>query len=303
MMMPIPLESSCLICGSKAGRVVCRKGGYDGHLCPCGGLYLSPPPPPDAVDPTIDPHPDFFYALPAAMKVHWLARSHPGGRLLEVGCGAGHFIAAALRDGYQVSAIEPHPARARLVYERLGVEVECALLEDSRLPPQSYDVIYHCDLLSHFPDPDFALRRMARLLRPNGVLFFEVGRHGNIASFWYRWLSEDSFPRHRWLYSEKGLRLLLDRCGLRVVRWKRFGLAPHVLAYRGASAVLRCTRALRGNRADAGSSGAVRRREWPLESRWHNFMRFRVGAVAPPWGPQTLFVLASLKEQSNQAPQ
>src|SRR5207245_3933707 len=100
--MRVSTESSCLICGGNAGRLVCRKGGYEGRLCSCGGLYLSPPPPADAVDPTIDPHPAFFYALSAAMKVRWLGRSHPHGRLLEVGCGDGHFLAAALAQGYKV---------------------------------------------------------------------------------------------------------------------------------------------------------------------------------------------------------
>lgn len=301
--MSMAPESSCLICGGSAGRVVCRKGGYEGRLCACGGLYLWPSVPPDVVDPTVDPHPDFFYSLPAEMKVRWLARSHPRGRLLEVGCGEGHFVRAALRRGYRVSAIEPHPGRARAVSERFGIEVECALLEHSQQPPASYDVIYHCDLLSHFPDPDLALLRMVELLRPGGVLFFEVGCHGDIAPFWYRWLAEDSFPRHRWLYSERGLQRLLDRCSLGILRRKRFGLAPHMLAYRGASSLLGYARVIQGMRPDSASPGPNRVRKRPLEPWCHNFMRFRVGSIAPACGPQTLFVLAAPKNSLNSVPQ
>ena len=293
-------EEACLICGRDSGRLVCRKGGYEGRLCSCGALYLSPAPPRDAVDPTTDPHPASFYALPAAMKVRWLSQSHPHGRLLEVGCGEGHFLAAASAHGYEVSAIEPHRARSRSVSERLGIEVECALIEDSRATVQSYDVVYHCDLLSHFPDPDLALQRMTGLLRPNGVLFFEVGVYGHISSFWYRHLPESSFPRHRWLFPEEGLCRLLDRCGLRIVRLKRFGLAPQVLVYHGASTLLNYANDLWHRPGDSvlPGDGVTSWRERPLEAWWHNFMRFRVGALAPRWGPQTLFVIAARKEES-----
>jgi SAM-dependent methyltransferase len=295
--MPSAIAGGCLICGESAGRRMFHKGGYEGRICSCGLVYLSPPPPLDAVDPTIDLHSDFFYALPAAMKVRWLARSHSHGRLLEVGCGEGFFLEAAKAQGFEVAGIEPHQARAQRVAERLGVDVECALIERSQAPPRSWDVVYHCDLLSHFADPDAALRRMTELLRPNGVLFFEVGLHGKILPYWYRSLSDNSFPEHRWLYSDEALRRLLDRCGLRIVRMKRFGLAPQVLLYQGASALLHWTGALRYLRAAAepsspaiGSKASAQTRS--LEAWWHNFMRFRVGAFAPAWGPQTLFVIA-----------
>jgi SAM-dependent methyltransferase len=294
--MHSPTEGRCVICGGSAGRPVFRKAGYEGRLCSCGAVYLSPPP--DAVDPTVDVHPDSFYALPAAMKVRWLARSHPQGRLLEVGCGEGFFLAAAKAQGYEVAAIEPHPERARRVAERLSIEVECAMIENFQLPSLGYDVVYHCDLLSHFPDPDKALRRMKTLLRPNGVLFFEVGLHGEIAPYWYRSLSDNSFPQHRWLYSEEALRRLLHRCGLRIVRLKRFGLAPHVLIYQGASAILKWTGLLRYLRAASAPPSRVAasptsRPQLTLEGLWHNFLRFQVGALVPAWGPKTLFVIAA----------
>src|SRR5690242_14268392 len=127
-----PVPGTCLICGATAGRVVCRRSGFDGVLCACGALFLSPRvSTDDAVDPTIDRHPDSFYRLPARAKVRWLSQSYPRGRLLEVGCGDGHFVIAARAHGYEVAAIEPHAGRASQVAAR-GVDVECALLEQSR---------------------------------------------------------------------------------------------------------------------------------------------------------------------------
>jgi SAM-dependent methyltransferase len=287
-------HAHCVVCGATDGRVICRRAAFDGVLCACGAVFLSPPVSPDAAcDPTVDLHPDGFYRLPADAKVRWLSQSYPRGRLLEVGCGGGHFLAAAKAHGYEVAAIEPHAERASHVAARLGVDVECALIEESRAPAGSFDVVYHCDLLSHFPDPERALLRMRDLLRVGGALFFEVGAWGHIAPYWYQKLSEDEFPKHRWLYSEEALDRLLGRCGLRVVRRKRFSLGPHVLAYSAASALVQTSRRLRRGVRSAASSPNEPRAETPAEAWWHNFMRFKIGAVAPRFGPQTLFVLAS----------
>ncbi len=288
-------QATCLICGATVGRVMCRRSGFDGVLCACGALFLSPPVSPgDAVDPTIDRHPDSFYRLPARAKVRWLSQSYPHGRLLEVGCGDGHFLTAAKAHGYEVAAIEPHAGRASQVAARLGVEVECALIERSRAPVHSFDVVYHCDLLSHFPDPDLALLRMRDLLRVGGALFFEVGVWGHIADYWYQKLSENEFPSHRWLYSEEALNRLLVRCGLRIVRQKRFSLGPQVLAYAAASSLVQTSRRFRSrSQTAAASTPKTTRAENAVEAWWHNFMRFNVGALTPRFGPQTLFVLAS----------
>ena len=231
------------------------------------------------------------------MKVRWLARWRPGGRLLEVGCGEGHFLAAAAAHGYSVAGIEPNSERARRASTRLGIKVDSIRIEEFLVESRAYDVVYHCDLLSHFDDPDLALRRMAELLRPKGVLFFEVGLYGSINLFWYRLLPDNSFPRHRWLFQEDGVRKLLDRTGLRIIRLQRFGLAPHILLYTGMS--LLSSWLLQAGRSHNSSGfpdkAVTNKLTGPLAAWWHNFMRFRVGRVAPYWGPQTLFVLAAPK--------
>src|SRR5262245_62035393 len=83
--------SQCGVCGADNGTHICRKGAYNLMQCGCGAIYLSPPVPDGAVDHTEDTHPASFYSLPAMMKLRWLRQSHATGRLLEVGCGDGHF--------------------------------------------------------------------------------------------------------------------------------------------------------------------------------------------------------------------
>ena len=164
----------CAVCGGVSRRVVWRENGYEGRACRCGTVYTAPPPR-DAIDPTIDSHPDSYYAAAARRRVRWIKRYRTSGRLLEIGCGEGHFLSAAQAAGYDVAGIEPEPGRAGRAAERLGVHVECARLESCRLGRARFDIVYHCDLLSHFADPVGALQKMQGLLAPHGVLAFEVG--------------------------------------------------------------------------------------------------------------------------------
>lgn len=275
--------NKCLLCGSSDGSVLWRENGYEAFQCACGLLYATPPP--LSVEPTIDEHLDSFYALPAPMKAAWLRQRHPGGRLLEVGCGEGHFLRAALAEGYEVCGIEADAERAERVRGSLGVEVETALIERSAWPEASCDIVYHCDLLSHFPDPQFALRRMAALLRPGGVLCFEVGLVANLAPFWYEFMGTIHMPVHRWFYTEESLAALLRLAGLRIEHVRRFGLAPSFCLARFGRLI-----GFGGGATRSMSDGP--RRENVMRAFVHNFVRYRIGLLFPGIGPQTALVIA-----------
>src|ERR1700744_1112362 len=176
----------CFLCGGRSGPVLFEELGYGARQCDCGILYTSPFPVAGVVDPVHDLHQDSYYELAAPIRADFLQRYRPSGRLLEVGCGNGHFLREAMERDYAVTGMEPNTGRAARVRQELGVPVETALIEDTRLPLQSFDIVYHCDLLSHFPDPILALERMTSLVAPGGILYFEVGLVAGLAPFWYR---------------------------------------------------------------------------------------------------------------------
>src|SRR5262249_14866779 len=156
----------------------------------------SPEPAVASVDPTKDAHSDAFYSTYASLKARWVRNIPVSGRLLEIGCGEGHFLAAAKRLGFEVTGLEPNVERATRIRKRLQVAVRCSLLEDVVWPDAGFDVIYHCDLLSHFTEPIRALGKMCSLLAPGGTLAFEAGTLGGINPVWYKWIGCLGLPQH-----------------------------------------------------------------------------------------------------------
>lgn len=93
-----------------------------------------------------------------------------GAKLLDIGCGSGHFCAAALRHGFQVCGIEPAEAPARYAAERLGVEVIAGDVFEVEMPTGQFDVITAWDVIEHVADPRAMLRRCVEWLRPGGIM-------------------------------------------------------------------------------------------------------------------------------------
>jgi len=124
-----------------------------------------------------------------AHLLHCDTRYPAGARVLECGCGTGaqtallaaaspcaHFLSA------DVSAASLEQARARV--EAAGCRnVSFGMADVFHLPFRgaSFDHVFVCFLLEHLADPQRALRRLRRVLRPGGSITVIEGDHGS----WY----------------------------------------------------------------------------------------------------------------------
>ena len=140
-----------------------------------------------------------------------------GSRFLDIGAGYGFFSGAALKHGFQVTAIEPTEI-CRKVFKRMnGFEPLAGMLTDRFAQERagSFDAILMSQVLEHTPDLESMLDNLSTLLAPNGVIVIAVPHFGS-------WLSRaqgkrDMFivtPEHLNFFSRNGLAALFQRRGL-----------------------------------------------------------------------------------------
>ena len=101
----------------------------------------------------------------------------PGLDLLDVGCGPGTItvdLASRVAPGRVVGLdVAPEPlAEARAAADRAGAEVTFAVGDVYALEASdgSFDVVHAHQVLQHLTDPVAALREMARVCRPGGLI-------------------------------------------------------------------------------------------------------------------------------------
>jgi len=94
----------------------------------------------------------------------------PPGRLLDVGCGSGGFLAAAAGQGWQAEGIDFDARAIAAANELDGVTARVGDLDDPALVDGTYDAITMSHVIEHLPDPAHAFARCAALLRPGGRL-------------------------------------------------------------------------------------------------------------------------------------
>jgi len=151
-------------------------------------------------------------------------------RLLDVGCGAGSRIVAAVQADWQAEGVEvSNPAFDFL--RQKDFQMFHGELAAARFPENSFDVVTASELLEHLPEPLGLLEEIRRILRPGG-LFWATTPHGKGVSA--RLLGVDwtavSPPEHLHLFSVKGIKILLEKAGFNQVEIYTHGTNPFEIA-------------------------------------------------------------------------
>lgn len=154
----------------------------------------------------------------AQIRVRLVRRHVGGGRLLELGSAAGHFLAASRRAGFETLGIEPATEMAAIARERFGAQILEVALEEADLPPGRFDVACAWHVLEHVPQPLESLQRILRSLRPGGSLLLEVPNADSVRSrrdgpLW----GHLDLAHHVAQYTPRSLRALLERAGFQDV--------------------------------------------------------------------------------------
>jgi len=94
-----------------------------------------------------------------------------GARVLDVACGPGHFLHAAVSAGVVAVGVDSSRDMLRTSAARLGAKARLVVGDAVDLPfdSSSFDVLNCSGLIEYFPEPTPMLREFHRVLRPGGT--------------------------------------------------------------------------------------------------------------------------------------
>jgi 2-polyprenyl-3-methyl-5-hydroxy-6-metoxy-1,4-benzoquinol methylase len=145
-----------------------------------------------------------------------------GTRLLEVGCGAGDFLHAAHREGWDVRAVEYSDALADVLRTELGFDVRAGELRPGLWDHGSFDVVVLWSVLEHVRKPVEILVTACSYLKKGGVVFIQIPTLYGVEQgmrFRQYWALLD-LPRHLSFFSRDCLAELCGKAGMKLVLFK-----------------------------------------------------------------------------------
>ncbi len=143
-----------------------------------------------------------------------------GGRILDVGCGAGFFLRALKANRWERFGVEISPEAASAAASVLGAtHIFTGTIFDVTLESNFFDAVTFWSALEHTNQPRVQLCEARRLLIDGGTLIIQVP---NVASYQAKffkgnWFALDA-PRHRYHFSLQTLKQVLQSSGFEIYK-------------------------------------------------------------------------------------
>ena len=150
---------------------------------------------PDLLEEYLGPERLAFYEAVAEVCARWSPRT-----IVDVGCGTGHLLAAALRRVPDIDRVvgidQAEAAIARLAETVPSAEGIVGDIYDLSVPGPGFDLVLCTEVLEHLARPSAALDELANLCAPGGVIVVtvpdgELDTYEGHVNFW----NEDEFGR------------------------------------------------------------------------------------------------------------
>ena len=139
------------------------------------------------------------------------------GKLLDLGCGEGHFLKHASLQGWDVSGIDLKAENTEFAKKVLQIKnAHCAPLGEVLLPEKTFNVVTLYDLIEHLSNPFSELKKINKLLQPGGLVVISTPNVKNSIFMKERWTGY-IVKGHICFFSKKTLTQMLQRAGFKVI--------------------------------------------------------------------------------------
>ena len=152
-----------------------------------------------------------------------------GKSILDIGCGAGHFLSLASKNGYQTSGLEDSKdliELSRKIY-RKDLGIKQGRVENLNSEKKNFDAIVMIDVLEHIDNDEEALNLIHNKLTSDGRLIILV------PAYQFLFGQRDKGIGHFRRYSKNELVSKLSNAHFEIVEsryWNMLGVLPYFIA-------------------------------------------------------------------------
>lgn len=230
---------SCILCNARNRKLLIEKDSWKVYQCiNCGLGFLDPRPSAQelqrlygegyfvhAYDRGIDPDtPELKKRLSQEThRVRFFRHIKRKGRVLDIGCGNGYFLAACRSKGYDVQGLDISDWAAKYAFQKLGLPVITSEINVVQLPAKSFDIITMWHFLEHAQDPIQTILKVISWLKRDGILIIDVPNYmsTDARKTWENWVGW-SLPYHFYHFTPQTLKRMLETCGFNVIKTKDY---------------------------------------------------------------------------------
>jgi 2-polyprenyl-3-methyl-5-hydroxy-6-metoxy-1,4-benzoquinol methylase len=171
---------------------------------------------------------DFLSPITAKRYGEWLdefERYRSTNRILDVGCGVGHFLRHAIDRGWDAYGTE-YPSDQVETCRGRGISMCQGALDPRQYEPASFDVVTSIEVIEHVRDPAAELAAIHSLIRPGGILYITTPNFGSLSRHLLRekW-NVLSYPEHLSYFTVGTLSRELQKLGMRRVKAEATGFS------------------------------------------------------------------------------
>lgn len=141
------------------------------------------------------------------------------GKMLDVGCGAGDFLAVFKNDEFDLYGVEP----SFLGYSLSSKKIKGTIFKDKIIncgfAEEYFDVVTLWHVFEHMDNPNQELSEINRILAAGGLFFISVPNANSLGFKMSKeyWFHMDS-PRHLYNYTPATITNILNKNGFKVIK-------------------------------------------------------------------------------------
>ena len=154
------------------------------------------------------------------------------GRILDIGCSRGFFLNRMKQSGWSAFGVELNKEMAAHAKEKLGLDIFCGTLQETRFFDEFFDVVNLRHVLEHLLSPYQTLTHIHRVLKQEGIVVITVPNfEGFQRKIFGRYYLAIAGILHISQFTPRSLRSLLERTGYQIISINTFQEGASVWLY------------------------------------------------------------------------